>query len=97
TAANWDGTYIVLKNKRKGDKIVVKYPMRITTRTDTISGKGVYRTIWKGNTVIGIDPAGKIAPLFQRKAMLTAICPMKQEQVLEEGARVQIPMEEIDW
>ena len=97
TAASWDGTYLVLKNKRKGDKIVVNYPMRITTRTDTIPGKGVYKTMWKGNTVIGIDPVGKIAPLFQRKAMLTTICPMKQEQVLEEGARVQIPMDEIDW
>lgn len=93
----WDGPYLVLKDRKKGDRIVVNFPMRITTRTDTIPGKGVYKTTWKGNTVIGIDPAGKIAPLFQRKSMLATTCPMKQEQVLEDGARVQIPMDEIDW
>jgi hypothetical protein len=94
---NWEGEYLVLKNQKQGNKITVNYPMRITTLSDTIPGKGMYKTTWKGNTVIGIDPAGKIAPLFQRKSMLSETCPMKQEQVLEQGARAQIPMEEIDW
>jgi hypothetical protein len=93
----WYGDYVVLKNQKKQDRITVDYPERITTFTDTIPGKGVYRTTWKGNTVVGIDPAGKIVPLFQRKNMLTASCPMKQELVFEQGARAQIPMDEIDW
>lgn len=93
----WDAEYLVLKNQKQGDKIILDYPMPITTLTDSIPGKGIYRTTWKGNTVIGIDPSGKIAPLFQRKSMLKETCPMKKELVLEQGARAQIPMEDIDW
>lgn len=94
---SWEGPYLVLKNQKRGDKLVVDYPMRITTLSDTIPGKGVFKTSWKGNTVTGINPAGKIVPLFQRKNMLSAICPMKQEPVLDRDARIQIPMEDIDW
>lgn len=93
----WDDSYLILRDRLQGDKIVVDYPMRIVTITDTIKGKGVYHTRWKGNTVVSIDPQGKIVPLFQRDSMLSESCPMKQERVLERGARVEIPLDEIDW
>jgi len=94
---DWDSDYLVLKNQKQHDKITVNYPMRITTISDNIPGKGVYKSTWKGNTVIGIDPAGKIVPLFQRKNMLSNTCPMKQDPVLEQGARARIPTNEVDW
>ena len=93
----WDNAYLLVANLKKGDKITINYPMRIVTMADTIPGKGIYRTTWKGNTVVNIDPKGKIVPLFQRKYMLNNTCPTKEQLVLENGARAQIPMEDIDW
>jgi hypothetical protein len=93
----WEGAYLVVKERRLGDRIVVDYPMRVVTLTDTIKGKGVFRTKWKGNTVVSIDPPGEIYPLFQREHLLSDHCPMKRERILERGARVENPVDEIDW
>jgi hypothetical protein len=94
---SWDGPYLNVGRRRQGDRVVIEYPLRVTTMTDTVKGKGVFHTKWKGNTVVAIDPPGKIAPLFQRDSMLSDVCPMKEDRVLEPGARVEIPSDEIEW
>jgi hypothetical protein len=48
-------------------------------------------------SVFSCAPRGPTAPLFRREAMLSDDCPMKDERVLERGARVEIPSEEIEW
>jgi hypothetical protein len=42
---------------------------------ESVNGRQYYAQ-WKGDTVVGINPKGKIYPIFERDYMNKAIAPM---------------------
>ena len=59
------GRRVQVRNLRKGDEVVVQFPMREVEQFERIGGIP-YRLKIKGNTVVDIDPEGNIYPLYQR-------------------------------
>jgi hypothetical protein len=49
-----------------GDQVEITHPLRETETAETINGVS-YRLKWQGDFVLGIDPPGKVAPLFTRR------------------------------
>ena len=61
----WEGCYIDVGAAQPGDKIEVTFPIAERLVVEKIGGVHYTMTI-KGNTVVAIDPPGKIRPLYQR-------------------------------
>ncbi len=59
------GRRVRVRDLKKGDEVVVQFPMREVERFERIGGVP-YRLRIKGNTVVDIDPEGNIYPLYQR-------------------------------
>jgi len=71
------GSYIQVQGLKAGDEVAVEFPMREVERFEKI-GEVPYRLKIKGNTVVDIDPEGKIYPLYQRDHYLQDTAPMKK-------------------
>jgi len=71
------GNYIEVTGLKKGDSVCVQFPMRERTLFREI-GEETYRLTIKGNTVIDIDPEGKIYPLYQRDCYTASEAPMRK-------------------
>jgi DUF1680 family protein len=50
-----------------GQVVTVTFPVREVT-TSEIKGGGTFAVTWRGNTVVGIEPAGTHHPLYQGRA-----------------------------
>ena len=74
---DWDGSYIQINELKSGDQVTIQFPMRETTVIQRISDVP-YKLKLKGNTVVDIDPKGKIYPLYQRDHYLKDKAPMKK-------------------
>ncbi len=61
----WSGNYVEFEGLKKGDTVTVQFPVREKTVFRVIENTP-YRLILKGNTVVDIDPKGKINPIYQR-------------------------------
>ena len=61
-----DGARVVLENAAKDRTVTVEFPNEYKTDKQTINGEE-YSLTWRGNTVVEIDPAGTVAPLFKRE------------------------------
>jgi hypothetical protein len=62
----WEGRYIDLGVGNPGDRIKIVFPISERTVQEKIVHKD-YTLVIRGNTVISIDPPGKICPLYQRE------------------------------
>ena len=60
--------YIKLQRLKRGDSVIIEYPLRILQTKEVVSGD-TYRVRWRGDTVVSVDPSGEIYPIFQREWM----------------------------
>ena len=74
---DWDGNYITIESLSAGDQVVVQFPMRETTLIKQIA-EVPYTLKLRGNTVVDIEPKGKIYPLYQREHMMKDKAPIKK-------------------
>lgn len=68
--SSWEGCFAVLSGLRKGDTVVVRYPVRRLRLTDSVFGRS-FEASWRGDTVIGISPPGDCHPLYRREELDT--------------------------
>lgn len=61
----WVGTYIRISNLKPNDQVTVSYPMVEQEEVVRVL-HDEYKVRWRGNTVVSIEPPGKIGPLYQR-------------------------------
>jgi len=73
----WNGNYVGIGGLKPGDQVAVEFPMREVTCFRQIAGVP-YRLRIKGNTVVDIDPEGKIYPLYQRDGYLRDKAPLRK-------------------
>lgn len=64
-AVKWQGSYVVFAKVSKGQQLTVTYPLRIAQVKETVHGVE-YTERWRGNTIVDINPPGKLIPMFQR-------------------------------
>jgi len=62
---HWEGRYVKLGHTAPGDTVMVSFPIGERTVKAKI-GEVDYTLIVKGNTVVSVDPPGKLCPLYQR-------------------------------
>ena len=65
-ARRWRGDYLLISSVRSGDSVTLEFPM-LERQEYRLIGGIPYRVSIKGNTVIEIDPPGRIYPLYQRQ------------------------------
>ncbi len=64
-AAAWEGRYLNVGNASAGDLIQIEFPISERIEQETI-GEEEFTLIVRGNTVVSIDPPGRICPLYNR-------------------------------
>jgi hypothetical protein len=64
-AIRWSGRYVNVGAAKPGDKIRLSFPIVERTVQERMGG-GDYTLSLKGNTVVAIDPPGKVCPLYER-------------------------------
>jgi len=74
THQHWEGSYLKLTGLRRWQIVSLQYPLRETTERVRVGGRE-YRVRWKGDTVVGISPVGKVYPLYQRSKMRSRHAP----------------------
>ena len=84
-----DGNYIQVRDLRRGDEVVLEFPMREQTLFREIAGVP-YRLTIRGNTVVDIDPQGKIYPLYQRGHYQRDRAPLRKVTRF-------VPEDKIEW
>lgn len=62
----WRGRYLSLGEVKKEQKITIAFPISEKTVKEKM-GPETYTLLVRGNTVVQIDPPGRICPLFQRE------------------------------
>ena len=73
----WSGNYVQFTGLKKGDTVTVEFPMREKTVFRVIEHTPYKLTI-KGNTVVDIDPKGKINPIYRRDHYRQNQAPIKK-------------------
>jgi hypothetical protein len=63
---NWQARYLNLGAVKPGEQIVIQGPISERTVKEKM-GLVTYTLLVRGNTVVSIDPPGRICPLFQRE------------------------------
>lgn len=61
----WEGRYVDVGNAVTGERVVLSFPISERTVRQRVGGADYTFTI-KGNTVVAVDPPGKVCPLFRR-------------------------------
>jgi len=92
----WEGDYVSFPEIKAGETATVEYPMTHEFRTENLDGTE-YRVEWKGQTVLSLDPPGRIAPLFQREHFRNTEAPMKTESDPVFREEIDRALNEIDW
>ena len=67
-AFTWQARYLNLGQVEEREKITIEFPIEEKTVKEKM-GLETYTLLVRGNTVVGIDPPGRICPLFQREYM----------------------------
>ena len=73
----WSGNHVEVGDLRRGNTVTVQFPMREKILFRVIS-RFPYKLTIKGNTVVGIDPKGKINPIYQRDKYRQDEAPMQK-------------------
>ena len=66
----WQGRYIDIGEVKKGQIVDIMFPIVIRNIDTQINGK-LYTLTVKGNTVLSIDPPGKVIPIYERDKYLS--------------------------
>ena len=61
----WDGQYIDLGKVKRGQTATVEFPISVR-EVRTVLGDKEFQLWIKGNTVVDVEPTGKIFPIFER-------------------------------
>ncbi len=61
----WHGRYLDLGGMKQGSQIVMEFPISQRTVQEKM-GDSEFTLTLRGDTVVWIDPPGRICPLFQR-------------------------------
>ncbi|MHB1458434.1 MAG: hypothetical protein ACYC0V_16120 [Armatimonadota bacterium] len=72
--ANAEG-YFELGRLDIGDHVSLEFPMLSQNKTEKVSGM-TCNVKWHGDTIIGIEPAGELYPIFDREYLLSPHLPM---------------------
>ena len=70
TRSQWEGSYLRLGGLRPWQTVSLQYPVRAMEEQVRV-GESQYRVRWRGDTVTGMSPAGKVQPLYQRLGRLS--------------------------
>ena len=75
TEFEWSGNYVTVGQRGKpslepAQLVTVTFPVRELTTTES-KGGGTFTVYWRGDTVVGIEPAGTHHPLYQGRDALT--------------------------
>jgi hypothetical protein len=73
---------------RAGERITVTFPLPETVTDESAAGR-VYRVRWRGDDVIGIEPEGRIRPMYPTRT------PAPQAPLREHT--LHVPAEEWSW
>jgi DUF1680 family protein len=73
----WSEDYVEVRDLNAGDVVTVEFPIREET-TFSVIGDKPFKLTLKGNTVVDIDPEGKLCPLYQRDHYKHDRAPMKK-------------------
>jgi hypothetical protein len=73
----WSGKYIEIDKLKNGDVVTIQFPM-VQKSLFKVIGDVPYRLTLKGNTVVDIDPPGRLYPLYQRDHYKADSAPMKK-------------------
>jgi hypothetical protein len=77
TEFGWSGGYVQVEGLASADVVTVEFPMREQTLFSIIGDK-VFKLTIRGNTVVEMDPAGEICPLYQRDHLKGDEAPMQK-------------------
>jgi hypothetical protein len=69
-----EGAYLLLGELATGDVVNLTFPLEMRTREENIAGQ-TYRTVWKGNTVVSLEPEGGY-PTYHRSEWLEPAAPL---------------------
>ena len=73
----WSRNYVEIGDLEQGDRVTVEFPMRKIT-VFRVTSRFPYKLTIKGNTVVDIDPEGKINPIYQRDKYKQDQAPMRK-------------------
>jgi len=74
--ARFSARYAQIGPLAAGTKVSLLFANPTTNVTQTISGRAYHCTL-RGNTVVRIDPPGRVCPLYDRGAMMASTAPTK--------------------
>ena len=86
---HWEERYLHLGFASPGDRVRVTFPIAERTVKETI-GAVPYTLIIRGNTVVSVDPPGKLGALYQRAAYRKDEAPLRK-------VRRFVPEQPIVW
>jgi len=73
--ASLAGTYFDMGYLQAGTKVRVEFPDQTVRKTERI-GEVEFRTVWRGNAVVEMEPAGEIYPLYQGRNRQNGVMPL---------------------
>ena len=72
--------YLRLSNTRAGSTIVLRFAQPEQEKTHVVAGRS-YRALWRGDTVLALQPQGAPYPIFQREAMRATQAPLGPREI----------------
>ena len=73
--ARLERSYFELGRLPRGSKVRVEFPDQTRRQTERI-GETEFRTVWRGNAVIKMEPEGDIYPLYQGRNRQDGVVPL---------------------
>ena len=70
----WQKGYVHLKHLTPDARVEITFPLAIS-KTREIAQRSGFQVVWKGNTVVSIDPPGAVYPLYARQGFLSGPAP----------------------
>ncbi|RKN44945.1 beta-L-arabinofuranosidase domain-containing protein [Streptomyces hoynatensis] len=77
-----------LARPRAGERITVTFPLAEVTTEETAAGRS-FRTHWRGDDVVGIEPEGKTRPMYSARTL--------QDTAPERRRALHVPEREWSW
>ncbi len=74
---SWSGSYVRIEEAGAGDQLAVRFPLEVKTRDERLLDWDL-RIRWRGDTVVSMTPPGKRLPLYERAALDSEVCPMRE-------------------
>jgi hypothetical protein len=70
-----EGNYFELGHLPRGSKVRVEFPDQTRRQTERI-GEVEFRTVWRGNAVVEMEPEGEVYPLYQGRNRQDGVIPL---------------------